>query len=208
MQVISSYCRHVADVAAALDQQQLFDRADVVLSVGGGAFFDLVVDVLKTATLPRSHAHRGDPLRKLRLTRQRAVRAHRRFAQPGSAHTIRPALEIWGRILSRPEKGLAFADFGRRDVPFDQGLPVVSQSAAMTDGASAQPTASPSPGSTTSTPTSPYPPTIPSSRATGSGAASPIRAPHSTSGGTSRWSTTSTSSPAPSRRTSEPPDTS
>jgi D-serine deaminase-like pyridoxal phosphate-dependent protein len=27
-------------------------------------------------------------------------------------------------VLSRPEPELAFADFGRRDAPFDQGLPI------------------------------------------------------------------------------------
>lgn len=125
VQAISSYCRHVADVAAVLDEERLFDRPDVVLSVGGGAFFDLVVDVLKTAALPRS--------RPVVVIRSGSYVSHddglyqriAAFAQPGSSHTIRPALEIWGRVLSRPEEGLAFADFGRRDVPFDQGLPPV-----------------------------------------------------------------------------------
>ncbi len=124
VQAITSYCRHVVDVAVALDEQQLFDRPDVVLSVGGGAFFDLVVDVLKTATLPRS--------RPVVVIRSGSYVSHDNgiyeriaaFAQPGSVHTLRPALEIWGRVLSRPEKGIAFADFGRRDVPFDQGMPV------------------------------------------------------------------------------------
>ena len=45
------------------------------------------------------------------------------FAQPNARHHFEPALEIWGRVLSRPEPGLAFVDFGRRDVPFDQDLP-------------------------------------------------------------------------------------
>jgi D-serine deaminase-like pyridoxal phosphate-dependent protein len=46
------------------------------------------------------------------------------FSHPGSKWSFEPALEIWGRVLSRPERGVAFADFGRRDVPFDQDLPI------------------------------------------------------------------------------------
>jgi len=34
------------------------------------------------------------------------------------------ALELWATVQSRPEPTLAFMDFGRRDVPFDDGLPV------------------------------------------------------------------------------------
>ena len=37
---------------------------------------------------------------------------------------LRPALELWAQVLSRPEPGLALLGAGRRDVGFDQGLPV------------------------------------------------------------------------------------
>ena len=42
---------------------------------------------------------------------------------PG-APVLRPALEVWAQVLSRPEPGLAVLGAGRRDVGFDQGLPV------------------------------------------------------------------------------------
>lgn len=42
--------------------------------------------------------------------------------RPGPA--LRPALRAYGRVLSRPEPGLAIVDTGRRDVPFDNGLPI------------------------------------------------------------------------------------
>lgn len=124
---ITTYCRHVAHVAAILDEQSLFSREEVILSVGGGAYFDIVVDALKAAHLPVSSP--------VVLIRSGSYVSHddglyqqiSAFAQPGSAYSLKPALEIWGRVLSRPEEELAFADFGRRDVPFDQGLPVVRQ---------------------------------------------------------------------------------
>ena len=40
------------------------------------------------------------------------------------APALRPALELWAQVLSYPEPGLALLGAGRRDVGFDQGLPV------------------------------------------------------------------------------------
>ena len=40
---------------------------------------------------------------------------------------LRPALELWARVLSCPEPGLAIAGFGKRDAPYDLGLPVVRE---------------------------------------------------------------------------------
>jgi D-serine deaminase-like pyridoxal phosphate-dependent protein len=124
IQRVADYCRQVLQTASFLDEHEVFHEPDVILSVGGGAFFDVVVDTLKQRPLSRSKA--------VILIRAGSYISHddglyaniAAFAQPGSHHTLRPALEIWGRILSRPEPGLAFADFGRRDVPFDQGLPI------------------------------------------------------------------------------------
>jgi D-serine dehydratase len=37
---------------------------------------------------------------------------------------LRPAFELWAYVHSRPERGLALLTFGRRDAPYDYGLPV------------------------------------------------------------------------------------
>jgi D-serine deaminase-like pyridoxal phosphate-dependent protein len=34
-----------------------------------------------------------------------------------------PALHVWVRVVSRPEPGLVLFDGGKRDLPFDDGLP-------------------------------------------------------------------------------------
>jgi D-serine deaminase-like pyridoxal phosphate-dependent protein len=34
-----------------------------------------------------------------------------------------PAMHAWARVVSRPEPGLVLLDAGKRDVPFDEGLP-------------------------------------------------------------------------------------
>jgi D-serine dehydratase len=41
-----------------------------------------------------------------------------------SVPELRPAIELWAQVLSRPEPGLALLCFGRRDAGFDAGLPV------------------------------------------------------------------------------------
>lgn len=121
---IRTYCRQVTDTASRLDGLQLFETDEVILSVGGGAFFEIVVDELTERKLPVS--------RQRVIIRSGSYISHdsglyariAAFAQPGSTHTLHPALELWGRVLSRPEPTLAFIDFGRRDAPFDQGMPI------------------------------------------------------------------------------------
>jgi D-serine deaminase-like pyridoxal phosphate-dependent protein len=36
---------------------------------------------------------------------------------------LRNAIDLWATVLSRPEPEHAILDFGRRDAPFDQGMP-------------------------------------------------------------------------------------
>jgi D-serine deaminase-like pyridoxal phosphate-dependent protein len=37
---------------------------------------------------------------------------------------LRPALEVWAHVLSTPEPGLAIVGLGKRDAPYDEGLPI------------------------------------------------------------------------------------
>ncbi|MFI6501754.1 alanine racemase [Nonomuraea typhae] len=37
---------------------------------------------------------------------------------------LRPAFEIWAHVLSVPEPGLAIVGMGKRDAPYDEGLPI------------------------------------------------------------------------------------
>ncbi|MEH4626323.1 alanine racemase [Phytobacter diazotrophicus] len=119
---VRDYCQMLIATAALLAGEQLFSSDTIILSAGGGAWFDVVSACFSGARLS---------LPITPLIRSGAYMAHDNglyariapFAQPGARHHFEPALEIWGRVLSRPEPGLAFVDFGRRDVPFDQDLP-------------------------------------------------------------------------------------
>jgi D-serine deaminase-like pyridoxal phosphate-dependent protein len=119
---VKAYCEMMIATAALLADKQLFASDNIILSAGGGAWFDVVTSCFTSASLP---------LPVTPLIRSGAYMAHDSglysriapFAQPGATHHFEASLEIWGRVLSRPEPGLAFVDFGRRDVPFDQDLP-------------------------------------------------------------------------------------
>src|SRR5699024_1936530 len=43
--------------------------------------------------------------------------------ETGPARPFRSAMHAWVRVLSCPEEGLALLDAGKRDVPYDEGLP-------------------------------------------------------------------------------------
>ncbi|MEU4240409.1 alanine racemase [Actinoplanes sp. NPDC026619] len=103
------------------------------VSAGGSAWFDRVV--ARLAALPRD----------LRLilrsgasvTHDDGFYAERTpFRRVPDEGPLTAALEIWAQVLSVPEKGLAIAGMGKRDAPFDEGLPVaweVRRDGAKTD---------------------------------------------------------------------------
>src|SRR5215218_5624805 len=57
------------------------------------------------------------------------------YARLSPLTELRPALELWARVLSCPQRGLAIAGFGKRDAPYDLGLPIVRR--LLRDGAPA-----------------------------------------------------------------------
>lgn len=91
-----------------------------IVTAGGSAFFDQVAEHLAglpgTDVILRSGSY---------ITNDDGTYAELSpglRGRPGPA--LRPALRAYGRVISRPEPGLAIVDAGRRDVPFDAGLPI------------------------------------------------------------------------------------
>jgi D-serine deaminase-like pyridoxal phosphate-dependent protein len=96
--------------------------AEVIVTAGGSAFFDLVAEHLAGDWLP------GHDL--VPVLRSGAYITHddgiytERTPYNRIAGSLRPALEIWAQVLSVPEPGLAIAGLGKREAPYDAGLPV------------------------------------------------------------------------------------
>jgi D-serine deaminase-like pyridoxal phosphate-dependent protein len=121
---VRSYLRELAAVHTRLQEDNLYD-ADVVpvVSAGGSAYFEQVAQVL--APLGKNGARV--------VLRSGAYIAHddgyyREVSPLGSVprtdgDRLIPAMHGWVRITSQPEAGLAIFDAGKRDLPFDEGLP-------------------------------------------------------------------------------------
>jgi len=109
----------------ALIQASAFEGEEVLVSAGGSIFFDLVVERL-AGGWPA-----GDHVRLLLrsgcyLTHDSGLyeRLSPLAAVLDPAARFRPALEVWSRVLSRPEPDLAILGMGKRDVAFDFDAPI------------------------------------------------------------------------------------
>ncbi|OLT17682.1 amino acid deaminase [Actinomadura sp. CNU-125] len=127
---VDAYLRRVADLHRALDHE----TDEPVVTAGGSAYFDQVVDALGDLpgrTVLRSGAYvvHDDGF----------YRGISPFVRGTSGARLRSAMHGWTRVVSRPEPALALVDTGKRDVPFDDGLPVPQlvrgKGAAPVDGA-------------------------------------------------------------------------
>ena len=108
---VTGYLRQIRDAAVRL--APLFETDRAIVTAGGSTYFDAVADVLSGdwRTIVRSGAY---------LTHDDGLYAR---TSPLRA-ALQPALQVWAQVVSRPEPGLAVLTMGRRDVSFDQDLPV------------------------------------------------------------------------------------
>ncbi len=95
-----------------------------VLSAGGSAYFDLVAEVLGPESATSTVVLRSGAYQ---LHDSGFYAGISPFGDAATGPRLRPALALWSRVLSRPEPDLAILDAGRRDAPFDEGLPVAER---------------------------------------------------------------------------------
>ncbi|PFG30110.1 amino acid deaminase [Paramicrobacterium agarici] len=110
----------------------LYDDGDIMVTAGGSAYFDVVADVYASAMPGDERTHW--------TLRSGAYITHddgfyRGISPLDEAGTdvqnpLRSAMRGIARIVSRPEPGLALIDAGKRDFPFDEGLPIPRAHAA------------------------------------------------------------------------------
>ena len=119
---VRAFLDRLAALTVRLRNDGLVETEETWVSAGGSEFFDLVVERLRE---PGGVADRVI-LRSGSYVAHDAGKHERQspFADHDREHRFHPAIEVWGAVLSRPEPDLAILGFGRRDVPFDQDLPV------------------------------------------------------------------------------------
>lgn len=105
---------YLAEMAAAMVRlTPLFETEHPIATAGGSTYFDAVADVLAGGwrTVIRSGCY---------LAHDHGLYARTSPLRDG----LRPAVEVWAQVTSRPEPELALLTMGRRDVSFDQEMPV------------------------------------------------------------------------------------
>lgn len=129
--IVDQYLDDLAALhTAAWPMYDLSTAGMAMVTVGGSAYFDRVA--IRLGGLADPSGERG-PATEVVL-RSGAYVAHDdgyyRSITP-STRTLGPvltsAMHGWARVVSKPEPGLALLDAGRRDLPFDQGMPEPQQ---------------------------------------------------------------------------------
>ncbi|AGB21740.1 putative amino acid aldolase or racemase [Mycobacterium sp. JS623] len=127
---------YLDDLAGLYGRLQHLLPAGPLLTAGGSAYPDLVAERFANAAangatvVLRSGAY---------ITHDDGFYAHiSPFAdsvQPHNPVHLQTAIHGWARVISTPEPELALLDAGKRDLPYDEGLPVVGHHpvAAMND---------------------------------------------------------------------------
>ncbi len=120
---VDAYLHDVVQLAVDLRALGLFDhQQEVVVTAGGSLYFDRVARILGplSATGVRVVLRSG-----CYVTHDTGL--YERLgpsSSPGwDLPPFRAALEVWTRVVSRPEPGLVLLNAGRRDLSFDSGLP-------------------------------------------------------------------------------------
>ena len=104
---------YLDDVVAVHDAVHWSDKP--IVTAGGSAYFDLVAE--KLAPLVGAATV---------ILRSGAYQLHDDGFYRGITPLpgLRSAIHGWSRVISRPEPGLAILDGGKRDFPYDEGMPV------------------------------------------------------------------------------------
>jgi D-serine dehydratase len=102
-------------------------RDEIIVTGGGSKYVDMVVEELEqswsTSRPVRLVVRSGCYVTHDNGTYEAVSPFGSRASD--QAPRLRPALEVWAVVLSVPERGLAILSAGRRDLPYDSGLPVV-----------------------------------------------------------------------------------
>nr|WP_072806556.1 amino acid deaminase [Rhodococcus yunnanensis] len=123
---VRGYLDSVARLHRELNEAGLYPGAAVV-TAGGSAYQDLVVERLASSV--DHEGERGAPTSVVLRSGAYIIHDDGFYAQISpmipsrTDNPLTSAMHGWARVVSRPEPGLALLDAGKRDLPFDEGLP-------------------------------------------------------------------------------------
>ena len=129
---VGAFLDFLVEIARQCATENLFGAGPIILTAGGSAFFDLAAQRLHNAVAPqgvqviiRSGCYLTHDSKSYRDFVARLM--ERMPAAKSLGEGLKPALEVWAYVQSRPEPGRAIATMGKRDVGWDMSLPLLEQ---------------------------------------------------------------------------------
>ena len=128
LQQVRDFLQDLISLCQQADREHLFDLPEILISAGGSAYFDLVGSEFS------SQLKLSRPL--LPVLRSGCYVTHDHGFYHGLVEEmhgrvsdlpqggLRPALEVWSMVQSRPESDLAILTMGKRDASYDIELPL------------------------------------------------------------------------------------
>jgi len=126
IRAVNAFLSRLVELVKTADAEGLFGHQEILLSAGGSSYFDLVVRGF-------SGVHGlSRPLRAVLRSGCYLTSDHGSYkrllsqldAREAHGEGLRPALEVWSMVQSRPEPGLAILTMGKRDASYDEALPI------------------------------------------------------------------------------------
>ncbi|MBW4094608.1 MAG: hypothetical protein HIU81_04040, partial [Acidobacteria bacterium] len=115
------------------DLADLYDGDEVILTAGGSAYFDVVNEVFEPKKRAENGGENGASNTRYVLRSGAYITHDNGFYQGISPldvqagvpapKALKAAMRGYARVVSHPEPGLALLDAGKRDFPYDEGLP-------------------------------------------------------------------------------------
>lgn len=127
LDIVRHYLDELATLHRTIAADGLYGAGPAMITAGGSAYPDLVVEHLGHLA---DHDHRGGATSVILRSGAYAIHDDGFYAgisplaDGRASPSLRSAMHGWARTISRPEAELALLDAGKRDLPFDEGLPV------------------------------------------------------------------------------------
>jgi D-serine dehydratase len=125
---VSEFVGRIVALVREADDEGLFGSQEILLSAGGSAYFDLVArGFASVGTLSRpvrAVLRSGCYLTSDHGSYKRLIADLNQREDITGDDVLRPALEVWSVVQSRPEPNLAILTMGKRDASYDVDLPI------------------------------------------------------------------------------------
>jgi D-serine dehydratase len=126
---IRALLQRTVEITRKLDAESRFQRAPILLSGAGSAWYDVVAEVFSSASfgnsieiILRPGCYLTHDVGAYQRAQARILKCNP-IAQQMHAGLL-PALHVWAYLQSIPESERAIVGMGKRDAAFDSGLPV------------------------------------------------------------------------------------